>query len=293
MLVGKQGVAPPAKDPHVHPDPQNNSLRGTLIPVDAEHPRQIVFGTPMKRTLVTAKVDETTIPIFPALTSWQYAALIIVACLGALLVIRLRRRLQVKERETKKIETHQTADSAGIQELKETLQVISASLQRIESLALAWSNDHKTGKGDGKTTEDDRADHSQPPGRTVPARRPGSKETAKELFLMLLQNLTIDPAPSYASPEADNDPLSPFMTRDVFLRTSHNPFAVFLLFPGQDETSGWVLPNPAVIFRPELLRAVYPDMTEETYARKESFVPVAVQSAGNRRWRVLNITSVE
>jgi len=293
MPGGKKGGDPPAKDPHVHPDPQNNSLRGTLIPVDAEHPRQIVFGTPMKTALVTAKIDETTMSIFPKPASWQYAALIIVACLGALLVIRLRRRLHVKERETKKIEPDQTADSAGIQELKETLQVISASLQRIESLALAWSNDHKTGKGDGKTTEDDRADHSQPPGRTVPDKRLDSKEAAKQLFLMLLQNRTIDPAPSYASPEADNDPMSAFMTRDVFLKTSHNRFAALLLFPGETETSGWVLPNPAVIFRPELLRAVYPDMTEETYARKESFVPVAVQSAGNGRWRVLNIASVE
>ena len=293
MPGGNKHVTPPAKDPLVRLDPKNNSFRGTLIPVDTENPRQVVFGTPMKTTLATAKVDETTISIFPKLTSWQYAALFIVACLSALLVIRLRRRLRVKEPEKKETETERTASSADIQELKEALQVISESQKRIENLVLAWSNDHKTDKGDGEKTEDDRANHPQSPGRTVPAKRPGSKEAAKQLFLMLLQNLTIDPAPSYANPEADNDPMSAFVTRDVFLRTSHNQFAALLLFPGQTETSGWVLPNPAVIFRPELLRAVYPDMTEETYARKEGFVPVAVQSAGNGRWRVLNVTSVE
>jgi len=73
---------------------------------------------------------------------------------------------------------------------------------------------------------------------------------------------------------------------EEFLREVSHAQGAFVLFISSDY-QGWVFPNPKLIFRPDSLRSLFPNLTAERFDNsKEIIEPVPVVRVGKGRWKV-------
>lgn len=73
--------------------------------------------------------------------------------------------------------------------------------------------------------------------------------------------------------------------RAEYLREVGNKQGTFILFVDGD--SGWVLPDPSVVYRPNALASLFPDLTRGEYDNFRQYIePVFVVRAGTGRWKV-------
>lgn len=112
---------------------------------------------------------------------------------------------------------------------------------------------------------------------------------AKVFYQLLLNHQPLDCKPIFLEADAKGSILGRLADDSVYLMqvgSSQAPFIVFL-DDNDDETTGWVFPNPAQAFDKSTLRDVFPSLSEAEFNEtKEGIEPAAVIKDGEKRWRV-------
>ncbi len=113
-----------------------------------------------------------------------------------------------------------------------------------------------------------------------------SFQNARAAYKALIAGNKIVPDPICLKAEATSSLSDMFGKGEVFLgETEHGAFV--LLRASENDKKGWVLPNPALYYRGEALRPVFPNLLESDFNNnKNSIDPVAVMQVGKGRWIV-------
>jgi len=128
----------------------------------------------------------------------------------------------------------------------------------------------------------------RPQAAPAPPPSPASlREVAASAYVRLMSKNVVDPEPVYLDVEEPSSIADMLSDAAVYLKQVGNSQGALVLFRDGDD-SGWVYPNPSLVFRRAALRPIFPSLTEREFKNaKEQIAPKRAARVGARRWRVL------
>jgi pSer/pThr/pTyr-binding forkhead associated (FHA) protein len=113
-----------------------------------------------------------------------------------------------------------------------------------------------------------------------------SQAMARSSYISLCGGQPVSPEPIYLIAELKPSSIESLADSDVYLRQVDNSQGSFVLL-GVSDVSGWLFPNPGLLFKRNALAPVFPHLTKDDFnLHKESIEPLRVSRVSERRWRI-------
>lgn len=134
----------------------------------------------------------------------------------------------------------------------------------------------------------DAFDLEDPLGRSLPPPSVVTSEgSAQAAFELLASGDRSGPRPLFLNTDASSSPIDMIQERAALLKEVEHTQGSFVMFVDSTRNRGWMFPNPLLIYRKDVLRRAFPDLTEHQFTHaKHTIKPVRTRRQDEQHWKI-------